>query len=611
MIKSYIQTLLVFCFFSVSIPRTAQARGACPSFFEPAECMRFVHQYKDKRSLLEKSLNAIGKTDLRIGRSVAVIAGASNYPNLSKSQRHLEPAAADLEKLRKHLIDNEYFDEVLVLWNSDMNLENLDRILQGYLPVQLKRFPRARFLFVYSGHGFSDEEGRSYLLKTRAQSLHDKSNAVRLSILRQLIDEVVDVAHHTLVLINSCYGGEFLARKAFGEQFLPRHPGAHAITAGGRDELTWHLAEIGSGSIFFEKVLAALDGRADTLPPGGDGIVLAYELFTYLNREIGVLTNQKQNPKIGDISRHGSKGQFFFLDQEWHAKHLATDHRTSSEGLSMGESPIEGEPAPDLFAEENFSDTAIKLPLGTIGDVGVLVASTAVLLRYPDLRKTFNQAHSRSLRAIKSIDKFNGRKLRNTDDWKIVFDAFAELQTARSDYLDALAKKISSRKISVEALHNTQVMTEARRNLRSASTEYNTELLEFKGIKEQIYSQESIIRSGEMPIIDWLGEREAMWKIELKRTILLLLRAQTEEAGSWTILQRRIAMIEQALMTSTKELETAATHNWIYLDGLEKDASTEKNILILAENDLISNQLLQQVTERRERLLRQAYEELQ
>lgn len=275
----------------------------------------FVH-YVDKRSIWDKALNQIDVESNEIGRSFALIAGVSHYPNMPRTQTELAPAAADIRNLQNYLKDYEFFDEIVVLSEGDVNLNTLQFFLQTYFPERLKKFPKSRFLFAYSGHGMTDST-KGYLLKSSARSLSDKQNAVNLDVVRIFIDEVVESGHHVLVLINACYSGAFLKRgMPFGgsRQLIPQNPGAHAITAGGTGELTWHLPQVGQGSVFFEKIFAGLDGRADVSPE--DGVVNAWELFAYLKGEVQISTEQEQNPQIGDISKHGSKGEFFFLNRD-------------------------------------------------------------------------------------------------------------------------------------------------------------------------------------------------------------------------------------------------------------------------------------------------------
>jgi tetratricopeptide (TPR) repeat protein len=104
---------------------------------------------------------------------------------------------------------------------------------------------------------------------------------------------------------------------------LPKHRGAHAITAGGTGELTWHDPNQGTGSIFFEKFFEGLNGYADGVPQGGDGVVTVDELAAYLKQGVQVSTDQNQNPQAGDLLRGGSHGGFFFLNR----------HRQVEEGL--------------------------------------------------------------------------------------------------------------------------------------------------------------------------------------------------------------------------------------------------------------------------------------
>lgn len=296
--------------------------GACAASFPslsgtpPVDrsAARLFARFEDKRSLSERAMNAVGLTSEDMGRSFALVAGVSSYPALSPSD--LQPAAEDIAKLVDYLVRVEQFDEVVVLKNEDMNLSNLSFFLQSYFPERLRRFPKSRFLLAYSGHGFNDGS-RGYLLQSNARTFNDKQNSVNLQNLRVFVDEVVDAGHGVLVLLNSCYSGAFVARQAFGNsQLEPKHPGAHAITAGGTRELAWHDAQVGAGSVFFEKFFAGLDGRADRYPAGGDGLVTAEELFAYLRTEVQVSTQQRQNPLFGDITREGAAGSFYFLNRE-------------------------------------------------------------------------------------------------------------------------------------------------------------------------------------------------------------------------------------------------------------------------------------------------------
>ena len=248
------------------------------------------------------------------GRSFALVAGVAQYPQLGD----LPAAQVDLDALVVHLRDEESFDEIVLLRDDDVSLANLEYFLQGYFPNRARQFGKSRFIFAYSGHGWIDQDGDSYLVRSNASSFNDLEHLINLRIVKTLVDEVVQAAYHSLVLLNSCHSGAFLLR-TFGNDMsaLPIHPGAHAITGGGTTEPTWvSTTRPNPGSVFFEKVFSGLSGEADVLPLGGDGIITAYELAAYVRSEVSRATDQVQNPQLGDISRGGSRGSFFFLSPD-------------------------------------------------------------------------------------------------------------------------------------------------------------------------------------------------------------------------------------------------------------------------------------------------------
>jgi Caspase domain len=298
----------------------------------PHQYKRFFTHFTDTRSLPERMLNIAGLTSKEYGHGFALIAGVSNYPRMAGQDRILKPAAEDLRKLRSYLIEIEKFEEVVVLDNDDVSPENLYFFLVKYFPRRLKEFPGSRFLFAYSGHGFSENE-KGYLLTSQAEHLEDTNNSIHMSTVRSYFQHDVESGFHVLAMINACHSGEFIKRP-FGNEakrLIPRNPGAHAITAGGSKERTWHDASVGSGSIFFEKFFAALDGRS------GDGpIVTVDDLVAYLRREIRISTDQTQNPLSGDLSRDGSLGGMFFFNRRPLVERKELPNWNSAKGVPFG-----------------------------------------------------------------------------------------------------------------------------------------------------------------------------------------------------------------------------------------------------------------------------------
>lgn len=312
----------------------------CPAAV-PAEYRKYFIHCVDQRSFPEKVLNFFSWTKEDIGRSFALVAGVARYPRLTGGDRYLEPAAVDVINMVRYLRDIEFFDEIVVLENEAVSDENLKFFLQAYFPGRLKAIPRSRFLFAYSGHGFTDGK-RGYLVQAQARSFDDKANSISMRIVETLYEEIIDSAYQSLALINACNSGDF-HKRPFGatRRLVPRAPGHHVITAGGAGEAAWHDDNIGPGSIFFEKLFAGLGGYADLSPQQpdgslGDGVISAEELGLYLRKEVQIETNQAQNPISSDISRNGSSGSFFFLGRDRQLKAGTGKDFDSRQATRMG-----------------------------------------------------------------------------------------------------------------------------------------------------------------------------------------------------------------------------------------------------------------------------------
>jgi hypothetical protein len=261
--------------------------------------------------------NLVQSKEYLVGRSFALVAGIYAYPNMGGlacggQGGSLPPVKIDLYKLKYYLKEVEKFDEIVVIENEDVTYENLAYFFQNYFPDHLRGLKNTRFLFAYSGHGMKDSEGDSYILKASAKDCMDKGESIKIDALYSLVQEVVKVSHHTLVLLNSCYGGGFLHFGGGIRTPIPKYAGAHAITAGSDGELVVAQGP-NTGSIFFESVFSGLNGRAKQEP--GDPIITAEHLYAYLIDQIRSETNQLQNPKKGDIYPKGSRGEFFFIDR--------------------------------------------------------------------------------------------------------------------------------------------------------------------------------------------------------------------------------------------------------------------------------------------------------
>jgi len=318
-------------------PRPAVAQ-TLPEYL-PTQYRPYLKHFADRRSLPERMLNLAGLTSEEYGRGFALVAGVSKYPRIAGPSGNLAPAAEDVRKLITYLRTYEKIDEIVVLADEQVTQENLSFFLERYFPRRLREFPRSRFLFAYSGHG-TTQNGRGYLLTSEASNLTDTFNSVSMVTLRAMFQQVVDSGFHVLALINACYSGDFVKRSFGDVHFIPRHAGAHAITAGGTKELTWHDGSVGTGSVFFEKFFAALEGRA-----GKGGIVTVDDLAAYLRREVQISTDQQQNPLPGDLSRDGSLGGFFFFNRLPLIEQKLLPRWDAAKGVPFGDS-VASTPSP-------------------------------------------------------------------------------------------------------------------------------------------------------------------------------------------------------------------------------------------------------------------------
>jgi hypothetical protein len=289
----------------------------------PDQYQRFFVYYSPTRSVSSAILTAAGLDDSKIGRSFALIAGISKYPNLRPADRDLTPAGEDVKKLADYFKNVEHFDEIVVLQNDDVTFDNLAFFLQGYFPDKLQADPNSRLLIAYSGHGFT-KGSSSFLVTSGAVRLDAKNpdmyNSLNLFNLRALVQFDRQYTHSILALLNTCNSGDFLNRPFGVATFNIYDKSAWAITAGTEQQLAFSYGDVGTGSLFFEKLFAALDGRANALYPNTaialPNIVTVDELYNYLVDQIEKRTSNHQTPKMGDLDDSGSTGLFYFLDRK-------------------------------------------------------------------------------------------------------------------------------------------------------------------------------------------------------------------------------------------------------------------------------------------------------
>ena len=139
----------------------------------------------DPRLALRMHLNG------KLSRSIAIIVGVSNYPNISNvgssgdiKNNKLLAAQEDVSNLTKFFTDNQNFDEVIVLENENATEEAIHYFLTKYLIRQSINYGgKTRVVFAYSGHGLQEDKDSGLparLVLSNAGSEYDLENEVLL-----------------------------------------------------------------------------------------------------------------------------------------------------------------------------------------------------------------------------------------------------------------------------------------------------------------------------------------------------------------------------------------------------------------------------------------------
>jgi N-acetyl-anhydromuramyl-L-alanine amidase AmpD len=261
----------------------------------------------------------IGKTE---ARNIVLIAGITDYTNLGITYQ-LTEVETDIENIRKIFVDTQGFDEVLILKNREFNDSNLEGILTRYLPQVFANAPGSRFVFAFSGHGFSrksDSEG--FLLKSNATALDDATNSISFEKLRHWLHPLTAIAHQTLVLINACESGSFFAARVMGvrDASTPEdmfYPGHWVLTAS-RDTQSALGARFGDtthGTLFYEVFYDAI-ARAQAARINNNGerekFVNFFDFTSYMRSEISRKSGGRMFPTPGALEPGGWAGAFVF-----------------------------------------------------------------------------------------------------------------------------------------------------------------------------------------------------------------------------------------------------------------------------------------------------------
>jgi GH25 family lysozyme M1 (1,4-beta-N-acetylmuramidase) len=317
--------------------------GTCPNG-APAKYERYCPFFKqfnnNPNSTLDTQIaDILGIKTADETRSIALIITISKYPLMPGN--NISAAAVDGERLTDFLINDQKFDEVIVLRDEDATAETINYFLEEYLIDRAVEFnKKARLLIAYSGHGTSDTPTtQASFVLSAANKPTDSAHTYKMKNFSGDVQELAKQYFHVLTLINACYGGSFFTSAApGGNPAAPELPGSYAITAGSARDETRSL-DINRGSLFFDLVIEGIKkGIADReywvwhqVNEGGNvtalnGLTRTQPLSTFLtdaydsiNKNLSRTNMDFQKlskPWIGAAQTGVAEGAFFFVSKQ-------------------------------------------------------------------------------------------------------------------------------------------------------------------------------------------------------------------------------------------------------------------------------------------------------
>ncbi|WP_185969275.1 caspase family protein [Aliiglaciecola sp. M165] len=261
--------------------------------------------------------------------SHAIIIGIDEYAQGIPS---LRSAVNDAQRLG-NLLETEHEYQCHTYLNADANLANLEQLLQTWLPQHVGE--NDRVLFYFAGHGVAldaDDGPRGYLLPQDAK-LGAADTYLEMSTLH---DQLMSLpCRHMLIILDSCFSGAFrwssnrdvmsvpgVVHQEAYERFIT-DPAWQLLTSAAHDQtaadqlsngVLGSRGESGAHSPFAMALFNALNGDADLVPDGGDGIITATELYLYLENSLQQETikqGRRQTPGLWPLQRH-DKGEYIF-----------------------------------------------------------------------------------------------------------------------------------------------------------------------------------------------------------------------------------------------------------------------------------------------------------
>ncbi len=293
----------------------------------------------------------LGVTEPSQTRAIGLIIAIDDYPNMPG--HNLSAAAIDAARLQDFLVNDQQFDEVILLRNADAAPGNIDYFLGDYLPNHADDYKgadgqsRARLVIAYSGHGRAQTPNtQAAFVLSAATDPEGSSGIYRMTNFTSAVENLAPHFFHVLTLINACFGANIFTNGNPGAAITPNAPGSFVMTAGSPlNEVQALIPE--RGSLFFDLIINGVSrGEADpqsdqyivtdgeTTAQPDFSLTLSQPLQSYLTAAFYRINaiQKKANPQFlaisppyfGPVQSGMAQGSFFFISDRPTKEQLAT-----------------------------------------------------------------------------------------------------------------------------------------------------------------------------------------------------------------------------------------------------------------------------------------------
>ncbi len=268
-------------------------------------------------------------------RSLAIIIGIKNYQSGIPS---LRTATNDAEKIAQ-VLRSKHGYKIWGLLDEKATLASCLRMLEEFLPSQIQESDRLIFYFAGHGIALNGDDGPEGFLIPQDARLGDTSSYLPMIRLQKALNKLP--CRHFLTILDCCFAGAFrwsctrkllvvpdIIHRQHYDRFI-ESPAWQVITSASHDQTASDSLALqdargitsGNHSPFAAALIEALQGGADSSPPGkdgkppGDGVITASELYLYLRDRVEIATEKKgmrQTPGLYPLNKH-DRGEYIFF----------------------------------------------------------------------------------------------------------------------------------------------------------------------------------------------------------------------------------------------------------------------------------------------------------